>query len=152
MNPITKTVLSMALASVILGAASVQAQLAASLVRLAADDHAGHAHDEKSSKGRALGSKEIAGYTVKVMQESDVKAGGEGAFAIVLSGKNEKPKAIRAWVGVQSAEGSTKGKAVAEGDEWHAHVEVPDPIPAKSQFWVEIETAAGKVKAAFDYK
>jgi hypothetical protein len=55
-------------------------------------------------------------------------------------------------VGIASAEGSAKGKAVAEGEEWHAHVEVPKPIPDKSQLWVEIETDAGKKKAAFDYK
>lgn len=126
----------------------------------AADEHAGHNHDEHAGQKqdahkdgqKQLAAKEIAGYTVKVLQESAVKAGKEAAFAIVLTGKKEKPKAVRAWVGVQSAEGSAKGKAVAEGEEWHAHVETPSPIPAKSQFWVEIETSAGKKKVAFDYK
>lgn len=108
---------------------------------------------DHSHKGeRQLGSKEIAGYTVKVIQESDVKPGEEGAFAIELSGKDEKPKAIRAWVGDHSAAGSVKMKAVPEGKEWHAHVEVPRNLPSNAQFWVEIETARGKTKGAFDYK
>lgn len=141
-----KAVLCLALAG--LGYTTIGAEQPAIPVRSAVADHEGHQHGQDKD----LGSKEIAGYTVKVLQESGVKAGEEGAFAIVLSGRKEKPRAVRAWVGVQSAEGSVKGKAVAEEEEWHAHVEVPQPIPADSQFWVEIETEAGKKKAAFDYK
>ena len=151
MSNTIKAVLSLAIAGTFFGHATTSAEQQPAPVHQA-DDHAGHKQQEKKDDRKQLGSKEIAGYAVKVMQESDVKAGEEAAFAIVLSGKKDKPKAIRAWVGVQSAEGSVKGKAVAEEEEWHAHVETPKPLPAKSQFWVEIETDAGKKKAAFDYK
>ena len=147
MNDTIKTVLSLTLAGIPCGYAVASAEQHPTPVLLAADDHAEHKGEQKE-----LESREIAGYTVKVVQESAVKAGEEAAFAVMLSGKKEKPRAVRAWVGVQDAEGSVKGKAVAEGEEWHAHVEVPKPIPAKSQLWVEIETEAGKKKAAFDYK
>lgn len=147
-----KAVLSLVLAGACSGYATADAQPFPAPIRLAADDHAGHQHEAHQGARKELGSKEIAGYSVKVMQESPVHAGEEAAFAIVLSGKKEKPKAIRAWVGVQDAEGSVKGKAVPEKDEWHAHLEVPTPIPPQSQLWVEIETEAGKKKAAFDYK
>lgn len=150
MSNVIKTVLSLALAGVGFGYAS--AEEPSIPVPLTADDHAGHQHDQHKGTMKELGSREIAGYTVKVTQESEVTAGEEAAFAIALSGKKDKPRAVRAWVGVQDAEGSVKGKAVAAGEEWHAHVEVPKPIPAKSQFWVEIETDAGKKKVAFDYK
>jgi hypothetical protein len=99
-----------------------------------------------------LGSKEVAGYTIKVTQTGDVKAGEETVFLLVLTGGAGKPKAIRGWVGVESAEGSTKVKCEDEDKEWHAHVEVPKPIPDKSQLWLEVETADGKKKVAFDYK
>lgn len=151
MHNAMKSLMSLVVAGACTGYVVAGAMPAAGPIRLAADDHSGDKHAEKG-KNRELGSKEIAGYTAKVMQESDVKTGEEGAFVIVLSGGTGKPKAIRAWVGVQDAEGSVKGKAVAAGEEWHAHVEVPKPIPDKSQLWVEIETDAGKKKAAFDYK
>lgn len=150
MNHSIGTVLSLAIAGVCFGGATADAQAPAA-VRLAADDHSDHKHEDKGQT-KELGSKEVAGYTVKVIQESAVKPGEEAAFAVIPSGQKDKPKAIRAWVGVQDAEGSVKGKAVEEGEEWHAHVEVPKPIPAGSQFWIEIETSAGKKKAAFDYK
>ena len=108
-----------------------------------AEEHKGAKHD--------LGSKEVGGYKVQVTQVGDVKAGGETVFLLTITG-GAKPKAVRAWVGVSSAEGSAKGKADLDEKEWDVHVEAPKPIPAKSQAWVEVETATGKVKVAFDYK
>jgi hypothetical protein len=125
------------------------------VLRAAAPDVARVLADkEEDIKGerKELGSKEVAGYTVKVTQAGDVKAGEEAVFLLVLSGGAGKPKAIRAWVGVESAEGSTKGKCEDEEKEWHAHVEAPKPIPDKAQFWLEVETPDGKKKVSWDYK
>jgi hypothetical protein len=107
---------------------------------------------EHKGEKKDLGSKEVAGYTVKVTQIGDVKAGEETIFTLVVSGGTGKPKAIRAWLGVEGAEGSAKTKCEDEEKEWHAHVEVPKPIPDKSQLWLEVETADGKKKVAFDHK
>lgn len=103
-------------------------------------------------KPTPLGSKEAGGYTVKAAQEEEVKAGGECCFILSITGDKAKLKAVRAWLGVKSAEGSVKVKAKPEGDDLHAAVEIPKPIPDGSQLWVELETAAGKHKLAFDYK
>ena len=108
--------------------------------------------DEPKGEKKDLGKKEIGGYTIQATQVGDVKAGEEAMFILVLSGGAGKPTAIRTWVGVESAEGSIKEKAEDEEKEWHAHVKVSKPIPAKSKFWVEVETAAGKKKGSFDYK
>jgi hypothetical protein len=109
--------------------------------------------EEHKGEKKDLGSKEIAGYAIKVTQVGDVKPGEESVFLLVVSGGGTtKPKAIRAWVGVESAEGSAKTKAEDEDKEWHAHVETPKPIPDKSQLWLEVETADGKSKVAFDYR
>lgn len=110
------------------------------------------AADDHKEKLQDLGTKEVGGYSVKVQQESPVKAGAEAAFVVTVTKGEAKPKAVRAWVGIASAEGSAKAKGVAEGEELHCHVEVPKPIPDKSQFWVELDTASGKHKVAFDYK
>lgn len=108
--------------------------------------------EEPKEKRQDLGTKEVGGYSVKVEQESAVKAGEEAAFVVSVTKGAGKPKAVRAWLGVGSAEGSVKAKGVPEGDELHCHVEVPKPLPEKSQFWVEVETASGKHKAGFDYR
>ncbi|MEZ0267025.1 MAG: hypothetical protein ACAI43_20025 [Phycisphaerae bacterium] len=123
---------------------------------LYADDDVRHLAEKKEEEHKGekkdLGSKEVAGYTVKVTQVGDVKPGEEAVFLLVVSGGAGKPKAIRAWVGVESAEGSAKTKAEDEEKEWHAHVESPKPVPDKSQLWLEVEAADGKKKVAFDYK
>jgi hypothetical protein len=98
-----------------------------------------------------LGEKKVGEYTVKATQYGKLKPGEETLFVVAPSG-GAKPKAIRAWVGIESADGSAKAKAEEEEGEQHCHVEVPKPIPDKAQFWVELETEAGKKKVAFEYK
>ena len=41
-------------------------------------------------------------------------------------------------------------KAEIETDNWHTHAEVPNPLPADSKLWVEIEAEGGaKTLAGF---
>jgi hypothetical protein len=87
--------------------------------------------------------------TVAVTQVGHVEAGKAATFEIVVAGG--KPKAVRAWVGVESAEGSVKVKAKETEKFFDADLEVPKPLPEKSKFWVELETAAGKTKVSFAY-
>jgi hypothetical protein len=84
--------------------------------------------------------------------DAPVKPGGESAFDVVITGG--KPKAVRFWVGTETGEGSVKAKAEEETpDNWHTHAEVPDPLPAGSKFWVEVEPPTGEsFKASFDLK
>lgn len=113
--------------------------------------------EQKPAEGHGahieLGTKTVAGIEIEAEQEGALKPGSEGGFEFTLNG-GQKPKAVRAWVGVESGEGSTKAKAEEEeGGKYHAHVEVPSPIPPGSKVWVEIEPQAGdKVKASFDLK
>src|SRR5688572_32355246 len=84
--------------------------------------------------------------------DAPVKPGGEGAFDVVITGG--KPKAVRFWVGTESAEGSVKAKADEETtDNWHTHAELPKPLPPGSKFWVEVEPPTGETfRASFDVK
>ena len=114
---------------------------------------AGHS-DAKEDHPNAvdLGEKTVAGLRLKAKQDEPVKAGGEGAFDVLITGG--KPKAVRFWVGVENGEGSVKAKADEETtDNWHTHVEVPDPLPAGSKFWLEVEPAQGeRFSVGFDLK
>src|SRR5436190_15870715 len=102
------------------------------------DDHA---------NATPLGEKTVAGLKLKAVQDEPIKAGGEGAFDLSITGypAGQKPKAVRFWVGVESGDGSVKSKAEEESaDTWHTHAEVPNPIPAGAKFWAEVEPAAGE--------
>ena len=112
----------------------------------------GHDHkDEHDGKKTDLGTKSIGATKVQVTLIGEVVPGKEAIFVITPKGEGDL-KAIRAWVGIESGTGAIKTKAEKEGDEWHAHHEVSKPLPKKSAFWVEVETAAGKKKASFDLK
>ena len=99
-----------------------------------------------------IGEATVGDLKLVATTDGHVKPGGEGAFDVVITGG--KPKAVRFCVGTESAEGSVKAKAEEETpDNWHTHAEVPDPLPAGSKFWVEVEPASGeKFARSFDLK
>jgi hypothetical protein len=116
----------------------------------AAGEEAEHEHDEHDRL--PIGEATAGGLKFVATMDEPVKPGGEGAFDVAITGG--KPKAVRFWVGVESAEGSVKAKAEEEKTgNWHAHAEVPDPLPAGSKFWVEVEPPTGEtIKVSFDPK
>ena len=103
-----------------------------------------------------LGETEARGMKFKALQDAPARPGGEGAFDLVITGypAGGKPKAVRFWVGTESGAESAKAKAEEEKpDNWHVHVELPDPLPPGSKFWAEVEPPAGeKFKVSFDFK
>lgn len=103
----------------------------------AGGDHGDHGHGE----GGAIGTATIGAWTVAVSGE--IKAGAEAHLDITLSGGTAKASAIRFWVGSRDGKGAMKGKVDGAGPEYHAHVDVPNPIPADARLWIEIEDAKG---------
>lgn len=116
-----------------------------SIVALAALEPGQHAEQV------TLGTTKIGNYEVEAIQEGKVEAAKEATFGLKLKGEGE-PTAIRAWIGIESARGSAKGKAHKHGDDIEVHCEVPETIPADAKLWIEIETADGKAKGSFAYK
>lgn len=116
------------------------------------DHKEGDKHEEDHGPLTDLGTKKVGAHDVQVSLAGEVKPGEEAVFVIKPKGTAE-PKAVRAWVGVESGQGSIKTKAEEEKEgEWHAHHKVSKPMPANSKVWVELETAAGKQRASFDLK
>jgi hypothetical protein len=99
-----------------------------------------------------LGEKTVGALKLVATQDAPAKPGGEGAFDVVITGG--KPKAVRFWVGVEDGKGSVKAKADEETtDNWHTHAELPNPLPAGSKFWVEVEPPTGETfRVSFDFK
>jgi hypothetical protein len=111
------------------------------------DDHGGGGHGAMVS----LGSIQLGGVAVDVELEGALEPGNE--LGVEISFAKDKPLVgtVRAWVGVESANGSMKGKLVKEGDTaLHGHLEVPKSLPEGSKIWFEVDGAsAGKASIGF---
>lgn len=125
-----------------------------------ADDHA-HAggHDHHGGAVIDLGSAQIGQFTVKATRDDDkIVAGKEAAIdATITASGSTKAVAVRFWIGTEDGKGSAKAKADIEDpkepNRWHTHAEVPNPIPAGSMLWVEIENDKGETaKGSFGLK
>lgn len=111
-------------------------------------DHADHDHASEGMSGHShgetteLGEQELGGYKIKASRDGDVKAGGDVPIDVWVTG-GAKIASVRFWIGTEDAKGSLKAKAELETDNWHVHAEVPEPLPADSKLWVEIEAEDG---------
>ena len=73
---------------------------------------AGTHKDDEHANRIELGTRTLGGLQLKATQDEPIKPGGEGAFDLLVTGP--KPRAVRFWVGLESAEGSAKAKADEE--------------------------------------
>jgi len=108
-----------------------------------------------------LGTTKVGDLAVRATRdEGEIKPGGDAPIDIWLTTDAGEPalvSAVRFWIGTEDAKGSIKAKAEIEDpkqtNHWHTHGEVPDPLPAGSKLWVEIEGKdAKKTVASFDLK
>jgi len=135
-----------------------------------ADDH-GHDHGPggehaapKAGHGGAviaLGEQTIGSFSAKATRdESQIVAGKDAPIDVTVTptaGASAKAVAVRFWIGTQDAKGSVKAKAEIENPQepnrWHVHAEIPNPLPAASKLWVEIEDDKGGTSVgSFDLK
>ena len=108
-----------------------------------------------------LGESVIGSFDVMVTRDvGEIVAGKDAPIDVTVlpvSGSTVKAVAVRFWIGTENAIGSVKAKSEIENPEdpnrWHTHADVPNPIPAGSMLWVEIENENGKrVLGSFDLK
>ncbi len=108
-----------------------------------------------------LGAVAVDGLNLKATRDAgELKPGGDAAIDVWLTAADGSPvsvNAVRFWIGTADAKGSMKARAQIEDskepDRWHTHAEVPDPLPAESRLWVEIESKDGrKSRASFALK
>jgi len=108
-----------------------------------------HAHD---GARHPLGSAEFGGFKLDVTQVGGFSAGGLGTFEVSHIGTGDAPRFVTTWIGTADGVGSGRGLIrdfdPASGD--HAHVSVPNPIPAGAALWIEYYSQnAGIVKRSF---
>lgn len=117
-------------------------------------DHAHAAPNDGHEHGATteLGEQEAGAFRIKASRDGDVKAGTDAAIDVWVNG-GKAGNSVRFWIGTEDAKGSIKAKAEVEVDHWHTHAEVPDPLPAGSKLWVEVEGDGGaKTVVGFDLK
>jgi hypothetical protein len=102
-----------------------------------------------------LGSGTAGAFAIRASREEGaIKAGGDAPVDVAVTA-GPKVVAVRLWIGLEDGKASIKALAELEelGNTWHTHVEVPDPLPAGSKLWVEVEGEGGaKSVASFDLK
>lgn len=136
----------------------------------AGDDHdhgpgADHTHEEPASTSAGhggaiieLGTTSIGAFAVRASRdEGQIVAGGDAPIDVWLTGGDIKTvTAVRFWIGTEDGDNFVKAKAdiedPAEPNRWHTHAEVPNPLPAGSKLWVEIESEGKKNAGSFDLK
>ena len=108
-----------------------------------------------------LGTSVIGSFDVMVTRDvGEIVAGKDAPIDVTVtpvSGSTISAVAVRFWIGTENAMGSVKAKSEIENPEepnrWHTHADVPNPIPAGSMLWVEIENENGeRVLGSFDLK
>ena len=125
------------------------------------DHKDGDHHDSHGGAFIELGEQTIGAFTVKVTRDDGPIVPGKDAPIDVTvtppTGGATKVIAVRFWVGTQDGKGSIKAKGDIEDHKepsrYHTHAEIPNPIPADSKLWVEIEDDKGvKNTSSFDLR
>lgn len=108
-----------------------------------------HAHGDE----KPIGPMAIGAYQFTVVQLGDVKAGAEAVFELEFAKDAKVPSIARAWLGVESGQGSMKARFGKEGDHGlHAHVQAPATLPADAKLWIEVEADGKTERAATAWK
>ncbi|MBX3355315.1 MAG: hypothetical protein KF724_06425 [Phycisphaeraceae bacterium] len=130
-----------------------------------------HGHGEGMSGGHhhgpsiELGQVSVSPWTIiATRDEGPVTPGGDIAVDIILMRMADEdidpsqadappPTTVRLWIGSEDGRGALKVLADLEKDgatkEWHAHVEVPDPLPPDAKIWAELEGAGRTTLLSF---
>ena len=111
------------------------------------------AHAHEHGERIELGTIKVGEHTISVFQLAKIEAGKEADFDLDFPAGKPLPGTVRGWIGLESGVGSLKVKFEKETDSrMHGHPEGPNPIPAGSMLWIEIEGAGGTSKASLAYR
>ena len=85
----------------------------------------------------------LAGITLEVAIKGTLSPGAEIDVGLVQT-SGSPAIAIRLWVGNETGVGSAKTKSHSHGASHHAVPQAPNPLPANSALWIEVESAMGE--------
>ena len=111
------------------------------------DDHADdaaahdHAHDEVDLDPVTIGSMRVE----LAQGHGAVEAGAEGHLVVKLPYNDNGATIVRAWIGGADRTMSMVGvgEYAPSHDDYDIHAMAPDPLPANTRWWIEIEKPDG---------
>lgn len=99
-----------------------------------------------------VGEVTVGGHTFRIVQEGPVIEGKEASFLFESSATDRPLPIARAWIGVQSGEGSRKASlSKVGGATLHGRIEVPPRLPEGAQLWLEVEVGDAAVLNSFPW-
>lgn len=106
------------------------------------DNDYDHDHDEAP-----LGTTMIGEWEVECWQaHGDAAPGKELHLVVKLPFNDNGATIVRAWIGTEDRLASmvSRGDYAASHDDYDIHAEAPDPLPAGSRWWIELERPDGR--------
>ena len=103
--------------------------------------HANHAHDETPLEPATIGD-----MTVELAQgHGIVTAGQESHLVVKLPYNDNGATVVRAWIGTSDRTLSFvgRGEYAPSHDDYDIHAMAPNPLPANTMWWIEIEKPDG---------
>ena len=88
----------------------------------------------------------IDGMTIELAQSHGaLKGGEEGHLVVKLPYNDSGATVVRAWIGTEDRTMSFvgKGEYAPSHDDYDIHAMAPDPLPANTMWWIEIEKPDG---------
>jgi len=108
---------------------------------------ASHVHTQRTD----LGEVTIGAHVLHVFQVVKLVPGQEGDFDLDFAPGKPLPTTVRAWIGIESGVGSRKVRFEKETEaRMHGHPEVPNPVPAGSKLWLDVE-GVGKAAVTISF-
>lgn len=133
------------------GSGDEHAQEAGSHTHADGSTHSDHADDSRMNDDHAHEETPLAPATIGDMivqlaqNHGAIKAGQEGHLVVKLPYKDNGATIVRAWIGSEDRTRSFvgKGEYAASHDDYDIHAMAPDPLPANTMWWIEIERPDG---------
>lgn len=112
------------------------------------DGHDEHGHSHEESK-LAFPKAIVGPWTVSVTVSGALEAGKEAHADFTVTGGEAMPKALRAWIGSESAEETGKARVdlSAKGTA-HGHLDVPKPLKPEHRLWIEVESGGKRQRSS----
>ncbi|MDX2175024.1 MAG: hypothetical protein SF028_00990 [Candidatus Sumerlaeia bacterium] len=99
-------------------------------------------HDHSKDKRTKLATATIGEWKVTPVALGAVEPGKEVDMDFELAGPAAYPKALRAWIGDETAEKTGKTRIDQAGERrGHGHLAVPKELGEKDLLWIEVEDA-----------
>ncbi|MEO8702753.1 MAG: hypothetical protein ABI867_22100 [Kofleriaceae bacterium] len=101
-----------------------------------------------------IGDATVGAITFHIFREGPAATAGADTTLVLKSTAGGNPTSIVGWVGLETADDSTKVDAVFDSGDGDYDIDItcPDPLPAGSQFWFTVDDDGAVETGMIDLK